>query len=57
MAKKGSRQIFNLQCSVCKNRNYLMSKNTTQIKEKLSFNKLCKNCKKVTEHSEIKLGK
>ena len=57
MAKKGARQIFNLQCSVCKHKNYLMSKNTSQIKDKLSFKKFCKLCRKVTEHSEVKIGK
>lgn len=57
MAKKGARQMFNLQCSICKYKNYLMSKNTTQIKDKLNFNKFCNNCRKVTDHLEIKLGK
>ena len=37
MAKKGNRQIFNLACSVCKNKNYLISKNTINIKDKLIF--------------------
>jgi len=57
MAKKGNRQLFNLQCSLCKNKNYLSSKNTVNIKDKLNFKKFCKNCRKTTEHAEIKLGK
>ncbi|OGE15092.1 50S ribosomal protein L33 [Candidatus Daviesbacteria bacterium RIFCSPHIGHO2_12_FULL_37_11] len=52
MAKKGNRQIFGLICSVCKNRNYLSSKNTVNIKDKLSFKKFCKHCRRITEHSE-----
>ncbi|MBI2017721.1 50S ribosomal protein L33 [Candidatus Daviesbacteria bacterium] len=57
MAKKGARQIFNLQCVVCKHKNYLISKNTLENKDKLNFKKFCNTCKKTTEHSEIKLGK
>ena len=57
MAKKGNRQLFNLQCSVCKNRNYLISKNTVNIKEKLILKKFCKMCRKTTEHNEVKIGK
>ncbi|MDO8576760.1 MAG: 50S ribosomal protein L33 [Candidatus Daviesbacteria bacterium] len=55
MGKKGNRQLFNLQCSVCKNKNYLQSKNTVNIKEKLTLSKFCKQCRKHTEHKEIKL--
>lgn len=55
MAKKGNRQIFNLECSVCKNRNYLTSKNVINTKEKLAFKKFCKKCRKVTLHNEAKV--
>ncbi|MBI2018890.1 50S ribosomal protein L33 [Candidatus Daviesbacteria bacterium] len=57
MAKKGNRQLFQLQCSVCKNRNYTQSKNTVNIKDKLTLSKFCKHCKKHTPHNEVKIGK
>lgn len=55
MAKKGNRQIFNLECSVCKSRNYLTEKNTAKTKEKLSLKKFCKKCRKITLHHEVKI--
>lgn len=55
MAKKGNRQLFTLQCPVCKNRNYTVSKNVVQSKEKLTLNKFCPHCRKQTEHTETKL--
>ncbi|TSC88226.1 MAG: 50S ribosomal protein L33 [Microgenomates group bacterium Gr01-1014_7] len=55
MAKKGNRQLFIFQCSVCKNRNYTASKNTVEIKEKLTLSKFCKHCRKHTEHQEVKI--
>lgn len=57
MAKKGNRQLFQLACSVCKNKNYTQSKNTVNIKDKLIFKKFCKFCRKQTEHQEVKIGK
>jgi large subunit ribosomal protein L33 len=55
MAKKGNRQLFHLQCSVCKNRNYTSSKNAIENKEKLKLNKFCKHCRRQTEHTEVKI--
>ncbi|MBI2039849.1 50S ribosomal protein L33 [Candidatus Microgenomates bacterium] len=57
MAKKGKRQLFILQCSVCKNRNYTSSKNPTNSKDRLILNKFCKHCRRQTEHTEVKIGK
>jgi len=57
MAKKGNRQIFLFQCAVCKNKNYTASKNTVNIKEKLTLKKFCKHCRKTSEHTEVKIGK
>ncbi|MBI2011630.1 50S ribosomal protein L33 [Candidatus Daviesbacteria bacterium] len=54
MAKKENRQILGLDCSVCKNRNYITSKNTLNTKDKLRLNKYCKHCRKVTPHEEVK---
>ncbi len=53
MAKKGNRVVIALVCSECKNRNYLSSRNTINIKDKIVLNKYCKHCRKATEHTEI----
>lgn len=55
MAKKGNRQLLNLECSVCKNKNYITSKNVINTKDKMSFKKYCKFCRKVTPHNEGKV--
>jgi large subunit ribosomal protein L33 len=53
MAKKGEHRItIGLVCSVCKNRNYVSTKNKLETPEKLKLNKFCKHCRKVTEHKE-----
>jgi large subunit ribosomal protein L33 len=52
MAKKGNRILIGLSCPVCKNRNYIQSKNTVNIKDKLTFKKYCKHCRKIQEHVE-----
>lgn len=61
MAKKSRRIIINLECTVCKNRNYTSEKNADNIaiknkgqNIKLVFKKYCKHCRKVTEHKESK---
>lgn len=55
MAKKGNRQNFLLECSVCKSRNYMTEKNVISTKEKLAFEKYCKICRKTTPHNEAKI--
>ncbi|MBI2019501.1 50S ribosomal protein L33 [Candidatus Daviesbacteria bacterium] len=55
MAKKGNRNIFLFQCSVCKNKNYTGTKNTVNIKEKLALNKFCSHDRKTTPHNEVKI--
>lgn len=55
MAKKSANQLLILACSICKNQNYTTTRNTTNIKEKLSLSKFCKHCRKHTEHNEIKI--
>ncbi|MBU1000276.1 50S ribosomal protein L33 [Patescibacteria group bacterium] len=55
MAKKGNRNLFVFQCSSCKNKNYTATKNTVNIKEKLTLNKFCKHCRKTNSHNEVKL--
>jgi len=60
---KSKRVFFQLECSVCKSRNYTSSKNPDNIalksksqSTKLSFKKYCKRCRKITEHKEVKLS-
>ena len=43
-----------LECSECKNINYLTFRNPKSVTEKLALNKYCKHCRKVTKHNEIK---
>lgn len=53
MAAKGEhRAKLGLICSVCKNRNYVTTRNKVNTLEKLELNKFCKHCRKVTEHKE-----
>ena len=55
MAKKTKRIIMQLECSVCKERNYTTSKSTINQKGKISLNKYCSRCKKHTEHKEVRI--
>ncbi len=52
---KSNRNLFIMQCSVCKSKNYTATKNTVNIKDKLALKKFCKECRKTTEHNEVKL--
>ncbi|MEK7092818.1 MAG: 50S ribosomal protein L33 [Patescibacteria group bacterium] len=52
MAKGGHRAILGLVCTVCKNRNYITSRNKLNTLEKLVLNKFCSHCKKKTDHKE-----
>ncbi|HWA51613.1 MAG TPA: 50S ribosomal protein L33 [Patescibacteria group bacterium] len=58
MAKKGAREIVLLVCDVCKSQNYVTERNKVNMQNskkgvtKLSLNKYCKHCKKVTLHKE-----
>ncbi len=54
MAKKGKRIIVTLQCTVCKNQNYVTEKSKINDPDRLITKKFCKHCKKVTEHKETK---
>lgn len=48
------REKINLECTVCKNRNYSMFKNKKAHPEKLETKKYCRFCRKHTAHKEIK---
>lgn len=52
---KNNRNLFAMQCSICKEKNYTATKNTVNIKEKLALSKFCKHCRKTTDHAEVKL--
>ncbi len=54
MAKKGGARItVGLTCTVCKNRNYVTTRNKLNTQEKLSLTKFCKFCRKKTPHKEV----
>ncbi len=48
------REIVQLQCPVCKERNYSTTKNRKTTTERLEFSKFCKRCRKHTDHKEVK---
>ena len=48
MAKKENREGIALQCTVCKEINYLTSKNKKNTDGKLEINKFCSRCNKST---------
>lgn len=54
MAKKGKRITLNLECTTCKRQNYVTEKNKVNTQDKLLMKKFCRQCKKVTEHKEVK---
>ena len=43
-----------LQCSDCKNRNYVTTKNKKTTTDRLEFSKFCRRCRKQTAHKEVK---
>jgi len=49
--------LIQLECSVCKSKNYTTRKNPTDNKEKLQLNKFCQKCRKHTLHKEVKISK
>lgn len=54
MAAKGPRENITLECTECKRRNYVTSKNKRNNTERLEVVKYCKFCKKRTTHKETK---
>ena len=57
MAAKGPRENIILECTECKNRNYMTSKNKRNNTYRLEKIKYCKFCKKRTTHKETKYFK
>lgn len=54
MAKKGSRILIGLTCSVCKKQNYVVQKNKINTTSSITLKKYCNKCKKHTLHKEKK---
>jgi len=48
------RENITFQCSACKRRNYVSTKNKKKSSEKLELKKYCRFCKAHTLHKEIK---
>jgi large subunit ribosomal protein L33 len=48
------RDNITLQCTDCKSRNYVTSKNKKITTERLEFKKFCRRCRKHTGHKETK---
>ena len=54
MAKKGSRILIGFICDVCKSQNYITTKNKVNTPTALKLKKYCRQCRKHTQHKEIK---
>ena len=48
------REICQLQCTACKDKNYSTTKNRKTTTERLEFSKFCRKCRKHTSHIEVK---
>jgi large subunit ribosomal protein L33 len=43
-----------LQCTDCKSRNYVTTKNKKTTTDRLELSKFCRRCRKHTDHKETK---
>lgn len=48
------REIVQLQCTTCKDKNYSTMKNRKTTPDRLEMNKFCRKCRKHTPHKEVK---
>jgi large subunit ribosomal protein L33 len=48
------RDLITFQCTTCKRRNYVSTKNRKKTTEKLEFKKFCRWCRTHTAHKETK---
>lgn len=55
-AKVKTEQIH-LQCTECKRKNYITTKNKQNVPEKLELKKYCSHDKKHTIHKELKVSR
>ncbi len=53
-AERGMQETITLACTVCKRRNYTLTKNKKKNPDRLELKKFCKFCRKHTLHKEIK---
>ena len=54
MAKSDKRVKVTLECTECKRRNYVTTKNKTNTRERLELKKYCRWCRKHTPHKETR---
>jgi large subunit ribosomal protein L33 len=54
MAKNEKRVKITLECQVCKNRNYITTKNKMNDRERLEMKKYCKHDRVHTNHKETR---
>ena len=54
MAKNEKRIKITLECQVCKNRNYITTKNKVNDRERLEVKKYCKHDRVHTAHKETR---
>ena len=47
-------EIITLACTICKRRNYTLTKNRKKNPDRLELKKFCKFCRKHTLHKEMK---
>ena len=52
---KDKRPIFELECEICKKRNYVSERNPSNTPKKLEIKKYCPKCRKRTLHKEKKI--
>ena len=55
MAAKGPRENITLECTECKRRNYMTSKNKRNNTDRLEIVKYCKYCKKRTTYTHVNI--
>ncbi|MBV8197617.1 MAG: 50S ribosomal protein L33 [Candidatus Eremiobacteraeota bacterium] len=54
MAKKETRVMVVLACTVCKRRNYNTQKNKSKTTDRLELKKYCRFCRKHNSHRETR---
>ncbi len=48
------REIIQLQCTYCKDKNYSTTKNRKTTPDRIEMKKFCRKCRKHTAHKEVK---
>ena len=55
MARKAVRMVITLECTECRERNYVSEKNRRNDPDRMRLRKYCPACRKHTEHRETGL--